>query len=101
MNLCLPAITVLRAKPSTIGGITYRWFSLSLVPCAMVPRSMNHQSVLESYRPNYLGPGGGREMADVLTVVLFHEEAKVEQAMIRTLQIERPSKQHVLNCLSR
>ena len=40
-------------------------------------------------------------MADVLTVVLFHEEAKVEQAMIRTLQIERPSKQHVLNCLSR
>lgn len=46
-------------------------------------------------------PGGDREMADVLALVLFHEETQVEQAIIQALQIERPSKQHVLNCLSR
>lgn len=46
-------------------------------------------------------PGGDREMADVLTLVLLHDESLVEQAIIEALKVERPSKQHVLNCLSR
>lgn len=46
-------------------------------------------------------PGGDREMADVLALVLLHDEEHVEQAIIDALNIEQPSKQHVLNCLSR
>jgi transposase len=46
-------------------------------------------------------PGGDREMVDVLALVLLHDEALVEQAVAEALQVERPSKQHVLNCLSR
>jgi len=46
-------------------------------------------------------PGGDREMADVLALVLLHDEALVEQAITEALKTERPSKQHVLNCLSR
>jgi len=40
-------------------------------------------------------------MTDVLALVLFHDEAQVEQAITQALKIDRPSKQHVLNCLSR
>jgi len=46
-------------------------------------------------------PGGDREMVDILALVLLHDEALVEQAVAAALAIERPSKQHVLNCLSR
>jgi transposase len=46
-------------------------------------------------------PGGDREMVDVLALVLLHDERLVEQAITEALQVERPSKQHVLNCLSR
>jgi hypothetical protein len=46
-------------------------------------------------------PGGDREMADVLALVLLHDEARVEQAVAEALKIDRPSKQHVINCLSR
>jgi hypothetical protein len=46
-------------------------------------------------------PGGDREMADVLALVLLHDERQVEQAIAEALKIERPSKQHVINCLSR
>jgi len=46
-------------------------------------------------------PGGDREMVDVLALVLLHDERLVEQAITAALQVERPSKQHVLNCLSR
>ena len=46
-------------------------------------------------------PGGDREMADVLALVLLHDESLVEQAIVEALKIEQPSKQHVLNCLSR
>jgi transposase len=45
--------------------------------------------------------GGDREMADVLALVLLHDEQLVEQAVTEALKIECPSKQHVLNCLSR
>lgn len=46
-------------------------------------------------------PGGDREMVDVLALVLLHDERLVEQAIEQALEIERPSKQHVINCLSR
>jgi len=46
-------------------------------------------------------PGGDREMVDVLALVLLHDEQRVEQAITEALQVEQPSKQHVLNCLSR
>ncbi len=46
-------------------------------------------------------PGGDREMADILALVLLHDEALVEQAVAAALETEQPSKQHVLNCLSR
>jgi hypothetical protein len=45
--------------------------------------------------------GGDREMVDVLALVLLHDESLVEQAITEALKIEQPSKQHVLNCLSR
>lgn len=46
-------------------------------------------------------PGGDREMADILALVLLHNEQLVEQAVTAALAMEQPSKQHVLNCLSR
>lgn len=46
-------------------------------------------------------PGGDREMVDVLALVLLHDEALVERAAEEALRIDRPSKQHVVNCLSR
>ena len=46
-------------------------------------------------------PGGDREMVDILALVLLHDEALVEQAVTAALEVEQPSKQHVLNCLSR
>jgi transposase len=46
-------------------------------------------------------PGGDREMADILALVLLHDEQQVEQAISRALELGEPSKQHVLNCLSR
>ena len=46
-------------------------------------------------------PGGDREMVDVLALVLLHDEQLVAQAVAEALQVEQPSKQHVLNCLSR
>jgi len=46
-------------------------------------------------------PGGDREMVDVLALVLLHDEQLVERAVTAALEVEQPSKQHVLNCLSR
>ena len=46
-------------------------------------------------------PGGDREMADILALVLLHDEQQVEQAVTEALEAGMPSKQHVLNCLSR
>ena len=46
-------------------------------------------------------PKGDREMAEILALVLLHDEALVEQAVEEALQLEHPSKQHVLNCLHR
>lgn len=46
-------------------------------------------------------PGGDREMADILALVLLHDERLVEQAITQALEIGEASKAHVLNCLSR
>jgi len=40
-------------------------------------------------------------MADVLALVLLHDESLVEQAVTEALKIDQPSKQHVINCLGR
>jgi len=45
--------------------------------------------------------GGDREMADILALVLLHDEQLVEQAISKALELGEPSKAHVLNCLSR
>lgn len=46
-------------------------------------------------------PGGDREMVDILALVLLHDEDLVEKAVAQALQVDQPSKQHVLNCLNR
>ena len=46
-------------------------------------------------------PGGDREMVDILALVLHYDEKDVEQAITHALEIELPSKQHVVNCLHR
>lgn len=46
-------------------------------------------------------PGGDREIVDILALVLLHDEQLVEQAVTLALDAGEPSKQHVLNCLSR
>ncbi|MFT6905096.1 MAG: hypothetical protein ACJAS1_001750 [Oleiphilaceae bacterium] len=46
-------------------------------------------------------PGGDREMFDVLSLVLNYDENDVEQAIIKALEIEFPSKEHVVNYLHR
>jgi len=40
-------------------------------------------------------------MADILALVLLHDEQHVEQAVTQALKTGELSKQHVLNCLSR
>ena len=46
-------------------------------------------------------PGGDREMADILALVLLHDESLVEKAITAAMASEHPSKEHVLNCLGR
>lgn len=45
--------------------------------------------------------GGDREMADILALVLLHDEQLVEKAITKSLELGEPSKEHVMNCLSR
>ena len=45
--------------------------------------------------------GGDCDMADILALVLHHDERQVEQAIQMALACGECSKQHVLNCLSR
>jgi hypothetical protein len=46
-------------------------------------------------------PGGDREMADVLALVLHHDEALVERAVRETLDTGVVTKTHILNRLGR
>ena len=93
---------------STSGKTIYDWrHYLSVVqrkpgalrngaPFAELPESFRQLQALLLKRP-----GGDREMVDVLALVLLHDEQRVEQAVTEALKVEQPSKQHVLNCLSR
>jgi len=65
-------------------------------PFSELPESFRRLQTLLLKRP-----GGDREMVDVLALVLLHDEQRVQQAVTEALEVERPSKQHVLNCLSR
>jgi transposase len=65
-------------------------------PFSELPESFRQLQALLLKRP-----GGDREMVDVLALVLLHDEQGVEQAVTEALKVEQPSKQHVLNCLSR
>lgn len=65
-------------------------------PFSELPESFRRLQALLLKRP-----GGDREMVDVLALVLLHDEQLVEQAVAEALKVEQPSKQHVLNCLSR
>lgn len=46
-------------------------------------------------------PGGDRDMVDILALVLHHEESAVLVAVEMALEAGAPSKQHILNLLSR
>ena len=65
-------------------------------PFAELPGSFKHlQSVLMKH------DGGDREMADILALVLHHDEKLVEQAVAEAIESEVISKTHILNRLSR
>ena len=45
--------------------------------------------------------GGDRDMVDILSLVLHHDEALVEQAITESLKAGLTSKPHIINCLNR
>jgi transposase len=65
-------------------------------PFAELPESFRRLQAILLKRP-----GGDREMVDVLALVLLHDEQLVERAVTEALNVDRPSKEHVLNCLGR
>jgi transposase len=90
------------------GRVIYDWQHYLLVaqrkpgsirngaPFQSLPDSFKHlQSQLLARK------GGDKEMVDVLSLVLHHEEQLVEQAIDMALKAGKTSKQHVMNCLSR
>jgi hypothetical protein len=46
-------------------------------------------------------PGGDREMVEILALVMFHDEKVVLEAVKQALKAGAPSKQIILNMLSR
>ncbi len=68
----------------------------------MALRSMELPDSFRQLRTRLLKrPGGDREMVDILALVLLHDEQQVERAVAKALEAGEPSKEHVLNCLSR
>ena len=65
-------------------------------PFSQLPASFKHLQTRLLKRK-----GGDREMADILALVLLHDEHQVEQAIAEALKAGEFSKQHVLNCLNR
>lgn len=68
-------------------------------PFNLLPDSFKHLKTILLQRQ-----GGDREMVEVLSLVIHHDEKHVEhveQAMEMALEAGTPSKQHVINCLSR
>jgi len=65
-------------------------------PFKTLPRSFQRlQAVLLKQ------PGGDRQMADILSLVLHHDEQLVERAVSEALHSGVPTKTHVLNRLGR
>ncbi len=65
-------------------------------PFQTMPDSFRYlQSILLSRK------GGDKEMVEILALVLHHDEADVEQAITKAIEMGAPSKEHVINCLSR
>lgn len=65
-------------------------------PFHTMPESFQYlQSILLSRH------GGDREMVDILSLVLHHDEELVEQAIEQAIALGHPSKEHVINCLRR
>jgi transposase len=107
-NVIATHVRVFSRDHSASGKTIYDWrHYLSVVqrkpgalrngaPFAELPESFRKLQSLLLKRP-----GGDREMVDILALVLLHDEQRVEQAITEALQVEQPSKQHVLNCLSR
>lgn len=80
-------LTVVQRKPGALRNGA---------PFTELPESFNQlQKILLNRQ------GGDREMADILALVMTHDETQVEKAIELAMQSERPSKQHVLNCLGR
>ena len=46
-------------------------------------------------------PGGDREMVEILALVMFHDEKVVLEAVRQAIEAGAPSKQIILNMLSR
>jgi transposase len=65
-------------------------------PFAELPEAFKRMQTLLLKRP-----GGDREMAEILALVLHHDEQDVHVAVELALESGTPSKQHVLNILSR
>jgi hypothetical protein len=65
-------------------------------PFMTLPRSFQRLQTLLLKQP-----GGDRQMADILSLVLHHDEPLVEQAVREALHSGVPTKTHVLNCLGR
>jgi transposase len=90
------------------GKVIYDWQHYLLVaqrkpgalrngaPFNTMPESFKHlQSVLLQRER------GDKEMVEVLSLILHHDEADVVKAVEMALDAGCPSKQHVMNCLSR
>lgn len=90
------------------GVVTYDWRHYLLVaqrkpgslrngaPFKELPECFQHlQDTLLRY------DGGDRDMVDILSLVLHHDEQLVKEAIEQSLNVGLTSKQHVINCLHR
>lgn len=90
------------------GKVIYDWRHYLLVaqrkpgairngaPFQTMPESFKHlQSILT------LRERGDKEMVEILSLLLHHDEGDVEKAVEMALEVNTPSKQHVINCLHR
>lgn len=65
-------------------------------PFQTMPESFKHLQSILMQRSH-----GDKDMVEILSLVLHHTEADVEQAVKMALAVSQPSKQHVINCLYR
>lgn len=90
------------------GKVVYDWQHYLLVaqrkpgalrngaPFNTMPDSFKHLQSILLQRER-----GDKEMVEVLSLILHHDEADVVKAVEMALDVGCPSKQHVMNCLSR